>query len=101
MTQALERLLHKMKKHYYAVFKQSGNTIEVEFPDLPGCATFGKDWEEALVYAEDVLAAWLANADLQFIKDSSTYEELKHLGELVPILVDPVIGDSYQSAESG
>ena len=43
--------------YYYAIFKQTTEAIEVEFPDLEGCVTFGEDWEEALANAEDVLAA--------------------------------------------
>jgi len=88
-----------MKKHYYAVFKKTKNAVEVEFPDLAGCSTFGKDWEEALIYAEDVLAAWLANADPEFVKEPSSHEQLKHLGELVPIAVDQSIMDSYQELQ--
>lgn len=88
-----------MKKYYYAVFKKTKNAVEVEFPDLAGCATFGKNWEEALAYAEDVLAAWLANADSNFVKEPSTHEQLGHLGELVPIAVDPTIIDSYQELQ--
>ena len=41
-------------KYYYAIFKKSRKTVEVDFPDLPGCVTYGKDWEEALANAEDV-----------------------------------------------
>ncbi len=88
-----------MMKHYYALFKKSKDAIEVEFPDLIGCVTFGKDWEEALQNAEDVLAAWLARADQQFVKPASTYTELEHLeGKLIPIAVDEKILASYQNA---
>ncbi len=88
-----------MKKYYYALFKKTKNAVEVEFPDLAGCSTFGKNWEEALIYAEDVLAAWLANAEPEFVKEPSTHEQLRHLGELVPIAVDPTIIDSYQELQ--
>ena len=88
-----------MKKYYYALFKKTKNAVEVEFPDLVGCSTFGKNWEEALIYAEDVLAAWLANADPKFVKEPSTHEQLKHLGELIPIAVDQTIMDSYQELQ--
>jgi predicted RNase H-like HicB family nuclease len=85
-------------KHYYALFKKTDEAVEVEFPDLQGCFTFGKDWEEALENAEDVLAAWLANADPEFIKEPSKHHELEHLssGELVPVLVDENIIASYR-----
>jgi predicted RNase H-like HicB family nuclease len=84
-------------KHYYALFKKTTKAVEVEFPDLEGCITFGKNWEEALENAEDVLAAWLANADNKFIKDASKHHELEYLeGELVPVTVNEKILESYQ-----
>lgn len=85
-------------KHYYALFKKTEEAIEVEFPDLQGCFTFGSDWEEALENAEDALAAWLVNAEPEFIKKPSKHNELEHLssGELVPILVDENIMGSYR-----
>ena len=84
-------------KHYYAIFRKTSEAIEVEFPDLEGCVTFGKDWEEAVGNAEDVLAAWLAHADSKFIKEPSKHEQLKHLsGEIVPIAVNESIISSYQ-----
>lgn len=86
-------------KHYYALFKKTEEAIEVKFPDLQGCFTFGNDWEEALENAEDVLAAWLVNAEAEFIKGPSKHSELEHLtttGELVPILVDENIMTSYR-----
>lgn len=54
--------------HYYAVFKKTSEAIEVEFPDLEGCITFGSDWEEALANAEDALAGWLAHAEQKIYK---------------------------------
>ena len=84
-------------KYYYALFKKTDEAIEVEFPDLNGCFTFGKNWEEALENAEDVLAAWLVNAECEFIKEPSKHEELEYLpGELVPIFLDKNIVASYR-----
>jgi predicted RNase H-like HicB family nuclease len=85
-------------KHYYALFKKTDEAVEVEFPDLQGCFTFGSDWEEALENAEDVLAAWLVNAEPKFIKQPSKHHELEHVssGELVPILIDENIMASYR-----
>ncbi len=86
-----------MTKHYYALFKKTDEAIEVEFPDLNGCFTFGKNWEEALENAEDVLAAWLVNAESEFIKEPSKHEELEYLsGELVPIFLDENTVASYR-----
>jgi predicted RNase H-like HicB family nuclease len=58
-------------KHYYALFKKTDEAVEVKFPDLQGCCTLGNDWEEALENAYDVLAAWLINAEPEFIPISS------------------------------
>ena len=64
---------------------------------MKGCVTFGGDWEEALANAEDVLAGWLAHAEPKFIKKPSTHEQLKGLpGELVPVVVNENIVDSYK-----
>ena len=37
----------------------------VEFPDLPGCLTFGHSLEEALAYAKDALDGYLESIDLR------------------------------------
>lgn len=84
-------------KYYYALFKQTKEAVEVEFPDLPGCVTFGKDWDEAINHASDVLAAWLANAKQEIIKEPSSHKKLSNLqGTLIPIFVDEKILQRYQ-----
>jgi len=86
-------------KYYYAIFKHSKDTVEVEFPDLTGCVTFGNDWDEALENATDVLAAWLANAEIQFVKEPSSYQELKKKcknANLMPIALDEKTLESYE-----
>jgi predicted RNase H-like HicB family nuclease len=86
-------------KYYYAIFKHSKDAVEVEFPDLTGCVTFGSNRDEALENATDVLAAWLANAESQFIKDPSSYQDLKKKhknADLIPIALDEQILESYE-----
>jgi len=86
-------------KYYYAIFKHNEDSVEVEFPDLTGCVTFGKDRDEAMENAIDVLAAWLANAETQFVNEPSSFKELsaKFKGEqLIPIAVDEKILESYE-----
>lgn len=87
-------------KRYFAIFKKSARDIEVYFPDLEGCLSFGKDWDEALENATDVLSAWLANADPKYIKKPSMHKllskKLKRNEELVPIAIDPNVLESYQ-----
>ncbi len=88
-------------KYYYAIFKTTSEAVEVSFPDLEGCVSFGKSWEDALEHATDVLAAWLANADPSFVKKPSSHsvlaKKLKRGEAIVPIFVDSEIMESYQT----
>jgi predicted RNase H-like HicB family nuclease len=84
-------------KHYLAIFTKITQTVEVKFPDLEGCLTFGKDWEEELKHAEDLLASWLAHTEAEFIKDPSKHHKLKHLsGDIVTVALNKYIIASYQ-----
>ena len=55
-----------MAKIYYpAVFhKEDNDTYWVEFPDLPGCLTQGKSFNDALCMADDVLGHRDTSPDL-------------------------------------
>lgn len=88
-------------EYYYGVFIKNGKQIEVEFPDLPGCVTFGDTWEEAYDNAIDVLAGWLTNAEKQFVNTPSSHEMLEKdkTGELVPIPIDKKIMESYETSK--
>jgi predicted RNase H-like HicB family nuclease len=44
---------------YPAVFFHDDDAICVEFPDLPGCVTFGETMEEALESAKEALEGFL------------------------------------------
>jgi predicted RNase H-like HicB family nuclease len=44
---------------YPAIFSRNGSTVSVEFPDLPGCVTFGKTEEEAISRAKEALEGFL------------------------------------------
>jgi len=84
-------------KKYFAVFKKTHEATEVEFPDLDGCVTFGKDYEEAYSNAVDALAGWMAYAEPRFIVEPSTYEQLKNKkGLIVPIPLDLLLLKSYE-----
>ncbi|NUO81378.1 type II toxin-antitoxin system HicB family antitoxin [candidate division KSB1 bacterium] len=90
-------------KYYYAIFKSSPQAIEVEFPDLPGCVTFGSDWDEALANATDVLAGWLAHAQPEFRKEPTPFSQLNSKGSgetFVPIAVDEKTLQSYRKQKS-
>jgi|GEM_PF-4691653 len=79
--------------------RKTSEAIEIEFPDLKGCVSFGHSWDDAIENATDVLAGWLAHAESQFIKEPSTYDELKRnftAENLIPIAVDEKIMQAYK-----
>ncbi len=77
------------------------NAVEVEFPDLPGCVTFGDTYDEAYMNAVDVLAGWLVNAEPQFIRKPSAYKELENTAnQIVPVPLDERTMKSYRSLKN-
>ena len=70
-----------MKLIYPAVFKpftdQSGGYV-VEFPDLPGCVTEGKDMEQAIEMGIDAASGWILGEleDGELIPKASDYTEI-------------------------
>ena len=48
-----------MKIEYNAILTPDDGKIGVEFPDLPGCITFGNTVEHALEMAREALDGWL------------------------------------------
>ncbi len=88
-------------KYYYAIFTEAEKAVEVEFPDLPGCVTFGDTYDEAYENAVDVLAGWLANAEPQFIGKPSSYRDLKNIAEkIIPVPIDTEIMKSYKNLKN-
>ena len=71
-----------MKLIYPAVFYPysdgSGGYV-VEFPDLPGCVTGGKDLEEAIEMAIDAASGWILDEleEGNSVPRPSKYEEVK------------------------
>jgi predicted RNase H-like HicB family nuclease len=59
-----------MEKFYYAVIKKDGDAYSVTFPDIDGCFTQGYSMEEAILMAEDALAAILEVPGRKDIKAS-------------------------------
>ena len=70
-----------MKLIYPAVFKpftdQSGGYV-VEFPDLPGCVTEGKNLEQAIEMGIDAASGWILGEleDGEQIPRASNYSEI-------------------------
>ena len=69
-----------MKLIYPAIFKpftdQSGGYV-VEFPDLPGCVTEGKNLEQAIEMGIDAASGWILGEleDGELIPKASDYSE--------------------------
>ena len=79
--------------YYPAVFHSAEDVggYWVEFPDLPGCVTDGKDEIEAMEMAKDALSLWLdTDGDLfeRRFKDPSSCADIqkKYPGELVMLI---------------
>jgi predicted RNase H-like HicB family nuclease len=89
-------------KAYYAVFKVTNEIVEVYFPDLKGCVTFGDNMEEAINMAEDVLSGYLEVSEKKYIKKPSSYNAIyekygnKTDVSIHKINVNPVIMDAYK-----
>ncbi len=70
-----------MKLIYPAIFKpftdQSGGYV-VEFPDLPGCVTEGKNLEQAIEMGIDAASGWILGEleDGELIPRASDYPEI-------------------------
>jgi len=90
-------------KGYYAIFEYSAEAVEVEFPDLPGCLTFGEDMEAAYDAAIDVLAGWLQHIEDEYIPEkSSTFDQIRKQfpeKEIMKIPVDLGIMKKYEEKQ--
>lgn len=89
-----------MKLIYPAVFKpfsdQSGGYV-VEFPDLPGCVTEGKNLEQAIEMGIDAASGWILGEleDGEKIPSASDYSEITvEKGCMVNMLLLDI--DSYE-----
>ncbi|MEE8145337.1 MAG: type II toxin-antitoxin system HicB family antitoxin [Kiloniellales bacterium] len=76
-----------MSNYIAFIRKADDSDFSVEFPDLPGCATAGRDMDEALAFAREALAGHL--------------EELAAAGDPVPApsnleaaMADPEFADA-------
>lgn len=84
-----------MKLIYPAVFypysDESGGYV-VEFPDLPGCVTGGKDLKDAIEMAVDAASGWILDEleEGNNIPIASKYEEIipKENGQINMMMLD-------------
>ncbi len=52
-----------MKAYPAHIWRKKNDTWSVEFPDLPGCFSFGSSLLEAKIKAEEALATYLESLD--------------------------------------
>ena len=72
-----------MKLIYPAVFypfSDGSGGYTVEFPDLPGCVTEGKDLEEAFEMATDAASGWV----LEELEEGNTVPERSDYSDVKP-----------------
>lgn len=89
-----------MKDRYVfpALFEYEGDDINVSFPDLPGCLTFGKSEEEAIFNAKEALEGYLyvLESDNDEIPEPSKVKDIERSVNEVVVLVDvwmPLVRD--------
>ncbi|WP_427180322.1 type II toxin-antitoxin system HicB family antitoxin [Paenibacillus sp. TC-CSREp1] len=61
---------------YYAIFNFAEDGINVSFPDLPGCLTYGHSIEEALIMAKDALELYLNGEPVEELPPPQTMPQL-------------------------
>ncbi len=87
-----------MKLLYPAVFKPfsdgSGGYV-VEFPDLPGCVTEGRNLQEAMEMAADAASGWILGEleDGEKVPPASPYETIPNENVMVNMILLDI--DSY------
>lgn len=61
---------------YYAIFNFADDGINVSFPDLPGCLTWGDSIEEALMMAKEALELFLDGEPVEKLPPPQTIPQL-------------------------
>ena len=65
---------------YPAVFHQENNAYWVEFPDLPGCQSFGDTLPETMAEAQEALAAYV----LTLLEQGKPLAQPSDIGAITP-----------------
>ncbi len=65
---------------YPAIFHQEDNAYWVEFPDLPGCQSFGDTLPETMAEAQGALAAYV----LTLLEQGKTLTQPSDIGTITP-----------------
>jgi len=94
---------------YFALIKDiNAGTIDVTFPDWPGCSAEGADVEAALLDAISALAMWIAEHGSQarprirgyaeLIRDQAVLTAISHGASLVSVPYLPEAGGKWVRA---
>lgn len=75
---------------YIAVFAYYDEGISITFPDLSGCVSFGKDEDEAIKCAKEVLMLhmWGMEQDGDIIPNPSSLRDLTLASGELPVMID-------------
>lgn len=67
-----------MSKKYPAVFHKDDGSFWVEFPDLPGCQTYGDTLEHTMTLAKEALILYLSDKieSGASLPDATDYERI-------------------------
>jgi len=85
-----------LKKDNYifpAILSFDDDGISVEFPDLPGCLTFGDSTQEAINRAKEALALHIygMEEDNELIPEPTDIKNLKLESNQIPVLIDVIM----------
>lgn len=85
--------MEKKRDHYVfpaVLTYEDGFEIAVTFPDFPGCATSGKNEEDAIRMGKDALGGhlWCMEQEGEAIPEPSCVRNLKLDGNEVPVFIE-------------
>ena len=85
-----------MFKIYPAIFHKENESYWVEFPDLPGCQSYGESLEEAILFAEEALGLYLVSLieSEEYIPSSSDISDIICSGEFTTYISTDI--DKYR-----
>jgi predicted RNase H-like HicB family nuclease len=65
------------KYEFYAIFQYETESISIEFPDLPGCFSYGQTEDEAISMAAEALNLYLEGCPIEHIPEPSNLDQIR------------------------
>lgn len=88
---------------FFAIFRQTEDRVVVYFPDLGIPQIKGRTWDEAYENTVAALAEWVAEKEIDYLVEPSTYDEIRqknhNQGEIIPVPVDKEIVKKQQKTK--